>query len=99
MAIPTHVPITRQSRPKLAAKARLRADRRNGHMLLLSPERGLMLNDSAREALALCTGAASVETIIEQVCARHPDGSADTIARDVLALLSDLLSRGLVEVA
>src|SRR5215203_5684992 len=98
MAISIHIPITRQSRPKLAAKARLRKDRRDGHMLLLSPERGLVLTDSAREVLALCTGEASVATIIEQMCARHPDGWAYIIAHDVLALFSDLHSRGLVQV-
>jgi coenzyme PQQ biosynthesis protein PqqD len=99
MAIPTQIPVTRQSRPKLAVKTRLRRDRHDGPVLLLSPERGLILNDSSREVLALCTGEASVATIIELLCARHPDGSADTIARDVLALFSDLQSRGLIEVA
>jgi coenzyme PQQ biosynthesis protein PqqD len=83
----------------LAAKARLRRDRRDGRFLLLSPERGLILNDTAQEVLCLCTGHVSVATIIETLRSRHPDVSGESIARDVMAFVWDLQSRGLVEAA
>ena len=39
--------ITSESRPMLAAKARLRWDRQTSRYLLLYPERGLVLNPTA----------------------------------------------------
>ena len=48
--------MTQHSRPTLTRKARLRFDRISGEYLLLSPERGLILNGPASEILRLCTG-------------------------------------------
>lgn len=89
--------MTELSRPKLAAKARLRADRLEGRLLLLYPERGLVLNRSAGEIVELCTGELTIARIVDLLTGRHPEKRRETIKTDVLALLGTLSSRGLLE--
>lgn len=89
--------MTELSRPKLAAKARLRADRLEGRLLLLYPERGLVLNRSAGEIVELCTGELTIARIVDLLAGRHPEKRRETIKTDVLALLGTLSSRGLLE--
>jgi len=48
--------LSADSRPRLARKARLRADPVTGETLLLYPEHGLVLNPSAAAILRLCDG-------------------------------------------
>jgi coenzyme PQQ biosynthesis protein PqqD len=76
------------SRPRLAAKARLRWDTREAKYLLLYPERGLLLNDSAGAILKLVDGQRTVEEIATEL--RAP-------AAEVAAFLERLSERGLVE--
>lgn len=89
--------ISDQSRPKLAAKARLRFDRREGRFLLLYPERGLLLNETASEALQLCTGRVTVDAIVDQLATRHGERDRTVIKADILSLLSQLHGRGLIQ--
>jgi coenzyme PQQ biosynthesis protein PqqD len=89
--------MTMQSRPKLAAKARLRFDRREGRFLLLYPERGLILNQTASEILQLCTGHLTVDRIVEVLVMRHEPSPRAPIQADVLAWLSGLHARGLIQ--
>ncbi len=90
--------IDQASRPRIAAKARLRFDRRTDGYLLVAPERGLVLNRSASEILRLCTGDHTVAAIVAQLAAAHAD-AASRIEADVVALLRTLVARGLVEIA
>ena len=53
------------SRPRLAAKARLRYDRQEARYLLLYPERGLALNGTALDVVRLCTGERTVAGIVD----------------------------------
>ena len=79
-------PMAPDSCPRLARKARLRLDPPSGRTLLLYPEHGLELNDSAAAILALCDG-------------RRVDDIARGLAAplaDVLAFLDRLGERGLV---
>ena len=82
------MPLPLDSRPRLAAKARLRWDAREGKYLLLYPERGLLLNDSAGAIVRLVDGRRTVEEIAGEL--RAP-------AADVTAFLERLSERGLVE--
>jgi coenzyme PQQ biosynthesis protein PqqD len=84
-------------RPRLVSKARLRFDRHANQHLLVYPEKGLALNASAAEALGLCTGEHPLDAIVDQLAARHADTPRDRIEREVLALLDDLIHRGLIE--
>jgi len=85
-----------QSRPRLAGKARLRRDRVTGKSLLLYPERGLALNDTAAEILDLCTGEATVAEIIEQLVARYGADKREALAAEVRAFLQGLADRNLL---
>ncbi len=48
--------ISSASRPQLAAKARLRRDRRTDRLMILYPEKGMELSPTAAEIVRLCTG-------------------------------------------
>jgi coenzyme PQQ biosynthesis protein PqqD len=87
-----------QSRPKLAFKALLRFDRHEQRFLLLSPERGLLLNETAAEIVHLCTGRITIETMAKMLSSLYTDRTPDVIVSDVVAFLSHLQSRGLIEV-
>ena len=63
--------ISAVSRPQLAAKARLRRDRRTDRLMILYPEKGMELSPTAAEVVRLCTGANTVAEIVERLAARY----------------------------
>ncbi|MGD9728762.1 MAG: pyrroloquinoline quinone biosynthesis peptide chaperone PqqD [Nitrospiraceae bacterium] len=89
--------MTRYSRPALTRKARFRFDPISHEYLLLSPERGLVLNRTASEIVRLCTGANTVAMIIEILAASHPGSSPPALAVDLDHFLSALEQRGLIQ--
>ena len=91
-------PISRDSRPKLAAKARLRYDRKAERHMLLYPERGLVLNATGTDVVQLCTGEHTVAAIVDQLAAKYGQ-DAPTVEREVMAFLTALTERGLVQEA
>ena len=88
--------VSLHARPKLAAKARLRFDRKSDRYMLLYPEKGLALNPTAAEIVKLCTGEHSVAAIVERLAAQYGQDAA-AIERQVLELLASLAERGLVK--
>ena len=90
--------ISAESRLRLAAKARLRFDRKSERYMLLYPERGLVLNPTAADALQLCTGEMAIGAIIDQLAQKYGhDRSA--VEREVMEFLRALADRGLVSEA
>ena len=89
--------MTPDSRPRLAARARLRFDRHAAQWLLLYPERGLVLNAQAAAIAQLLTGEHSVDAIVTRLLATFPTASRDAIERDVLEFLDVLATRRLVD--
>jgi len=85
------------SRPKLASKARLRWDRREGKYFLLYPERGLLLNPTAADVVQLCTGEHTVDGIVSRLVEKYPGQPPEEIEREVTAFLAQIQSRGLLE--
>jgi pyrroloquinoline quinone biosynthesis protein E len=83
-------------KPRLSRKARVRPDPRDGRPVLLSPERGLRLSDTAAAIVALCDGTRTVDAIVDALAVRYAADRA-RIARDVEALLADLRARALLE--
>jgi coenzyme PQQ biosynthesis protein PqqD len=79
--------LSADSRPRLAPKARLRSDRISGETVLLYPERGLVLNQSATRILQLCDGRTAGEIATELAAPLD----------DVLEFLGALAERGLVK--
>ena len=91
--------MTLASRPRLAARARLRWDRHAEQWLLLYPERGLALNAQAAAIARLLTGEHSIGAIVARLAAAFPGASSDDVERDVLAFLAQLAERRLLEAA
>jgi len=88
--------ISRDTRPRIAAKARLRYDRKAERTMLLYPEKGLVLNPTAADIAKLCTGEHSVGAIVDQLASRYGK-EATVIEREVMDFLSALAERGLLE--
>ena len=80
----------------LAPMARLRWDKKEGRHLLLSPERGLVLNETATLVVQLCDGTRSAAELVAECVSRHGGASPERIEREVRALLSQLRARGLI---
>jgi coenzyme PQQ biosynthesis protein PqqD len=85
--------------PKLARKARLRFDRHSGGHMIIYPERGLALNESAAEIAKRCDGTRSVRQITDEIAAAVTPAPSDkaAIERDVVLFLEQLAQKGLLE--
>jgi len=88
--------ISATTRPKLASKARLRFDRKSTRYMLLYPEKGLELNETAADILKLCTGELSLAEIVDQLSRKYGRDAPD-VERDVVAFLQTMADRGLVQ--
>jgi len=87
-----------ESRPRLAAKARLRFDRKSSSYMLLYPERGMVLNPTAADVLQRCTGEHTVSAIVDEL-ARKYGHKAPAVEREILDFLRTMADRGLVQAA
>jgi coenzyme PQQ biosynthesis protein PqqD len=85
------------SRPRLAAKARLRWDNVEKRHMLVFPEAAMLLNDSAAAILKLCDGEREVEQIVDALVEQFTGADRGVIATEVTALLARLQTRGLLE--
>jgi coenzyme PQQ biosynthesis protein PqqD len=83
--------------PKLAKKARLKLDRHSRKYMILYPERGLELSDSAAQIAKKCDGSRTVATIVVELVAEHVGASAQVVEADVVAFVSALRDKGLLE--
>ena len=90
-------PLSSDSRPTLAKKARLRWDRQSSRYMLLYPERGLVLNGTAADVVQLCTGELSVGAIVERLSAKYASKERETVEREVLTFLAHMAERGLIQ--
>ena len=88
--------VVSSTHPKLARRARLRFDERDQKHMLLYPERGLVLNESAAAILELCDGTRTVDEIASALAAKA-ETPLDRVAADVRDLLARLAEKGLVE--
>jgi coenzyme PQQ biosynthesis protein PqqD len=82
--------------PKLAKKARLRFDRHSGSYMIVYPERGLALNESAAAIAKLCDGTRTVEEIADELSKDDPSTVAE-IRADVAGFVASLAEKGLLE--
>jgi len=82
--------------PKLAKKARLRFDRHSGKHMLVYPERGLALNDSAAAIARRCDGTRTIGEIAVELASEAGAETAN-VEQDVLAFVAMLAEKGLLE--
>jgi coenzyme PQQ biosynthesis protein PqqD len=87
--------IDRASRPKLAPKARLKWDRHEERFLLLYPERGLSLSETASAILKLCDGERTVEDIAVALAAES-QAPIERVLADALAFLEAMHGKCLI---
>jgi len=64
--------------------------------MLLYPERGLVLNETAADVVQLCTGEHSVSEIVERLAEKYAPHPREAVEREVLAFLGAMVERGLV---
>jgi coenzyme PQQ biosynthesis protein PqqD len=88
--------ITAGSRPRLAGKARLRVDPRSGKHMLLYPERGLELTETAARIAKLCGQGLTVAGIVDKLARDFADADHQRIEDEVMAFLRSLDERGLL---
>lgn len=82
--------------PKLAKKARLKLDRHANKYMIIYPERGLELNDTAAAIAQKLDGTRSIGTIAGELAKEH-DAAHQDIEKDVLAFVCELRDKGLLE--
>jgi len=89
---------TVEKRLKLAPSARLRWDKIDARHVLLSPERGLSLSETATEIVRLCDGTRTASGVVLACVERYASdaGAREKIEADVRLMIGELLSRGLV---
>ena len=85
-----------RSLPRLAKKARLRFDRHWGGYMIVYPERGLALNESAAEIAKRLDGTRTIAEIAREI-ARAAAGSPEEVERDVARFVDALADKGLLE--
>ena len=83
--------------PRLAKKARLKLDRHANTYMILYPERGLELNDAAAAIAKKCDGSRSVGVIADELAAEHEGAPRAAIELDVVAFVSMLRDKGLLD--
>ncbi len=83
--------------PRLAKKARLKLDRHANKYMIIYPERGIELNDAAAAIATKCDGSRSVGVIALELAAEHDGAPRETIEQDVIAFVSMLRDKGLLE--
>jgi coenzyme PQQ biosynthesis protein PqqD len=89
--------ISLASRPRLAAKARLRMDRKSGKLMILFPEKGIELSPTAADVVRRCTGEHTVAAIVEELAKLYATDDRARIEREVVDLLGSLADRCLIE--
>jgi len=87
--------IADNSKPRLAAKARLKWDAVREKHLLLFPEGVLVLNQTAHDVLALCDGQRTVTEIVKALAAQYAI-EANAIDADVKEILQKLAQKTFV---
>ncbi|MDP9002162.1 MAG: pyrroloquinoline quinone biosynthesis protein PqqE [Myxococcota bacterium] len=84
-------------KPRLAGGARVRMDPRDGVAVLLSPERGLRLSETAAATVSLCDGTRTRQEIVDTLVSQYRGSNRARIEADVVTLLTQLRVRGLVD--
>jgi len=84
------------SKPKLAAKTKLRLDQKTGKYVLLYPEKGLVLNPTGAAILKLCDGEKPLREIIETLVLEF-QSEPSKVELEVLAFVQGLFERGLLQ--
>jgi pyrroloquinoline quinone biosynthesis protein D len=72
-------------------------DRREKRFLLLYPERGLALSETAAAILQLCDGKRSVDGIVDELVRNSANADLAAVRADVTGFIEEMRRRGLLE--
>ena len=84
------------SRPRLPRGVKLRRDEARGRWTLLAPERIFEVDATAAAVLGLCDGERDLASIVAELARRYNAPEA-MIEKDVIAMLSDLEAKRVLE--
>jgi pyrroloquinoline quinone biosynthesis protein D len=87
--------IREQAKPRLAPHVRLKFDERRDQWVVLAPERLLMPDEIAMEVLHRCDGQNSIASMVDAFAATF-DADREEITGDVLALVQELVDKGVL---
>ena len=90
--------LSSDTRPRLAARARLQEDKVSGKPALLYPEGVLLLNPTGHAIVELCDGERTVAEIAADLAARF-NAPVDQLLPDVIAYLGRLYDKKLLDLA
>ena len=79
---------------QLAPHVVFRFDDTRQRWIMMAPERLMLPDEQAVEILQLVDGKAGVGTIVDTLAARYTQAPREVIAKDVTAMLQDLLDKG-----
>jgi pyrroloquinoline quinone biosynthesis protein D len=79
---------------QLAPHVVFRFDDTRQRWIMMAPERLMLPDEQAVEILQLVDGKAGVGTIVDALAARYTQAPREVIAKDVTAMLQDLLDKG-----
>lgn len=79
---------------QLAPHVVFRFDDTRQRWVMMAPERLMLPDEQAVEILQLVDGKAGVGTIVDTLAARYTQAPREVIAKDVTAMLQDLLDKG-----
>ena len=79
---------------QLAPHVVFRFDDTRQRWIMMAPERLMQPDEQAVEILQLVDGKAGVSTIVDTLAARYTQAPREVIAKDVTAMLQDLLDKG-----
>jgi coenzyme PQQ biosynthesis protein PqqD len=89
--------ISLELKPKLSKKARVQRDKVTGKNVLLYPERGLVLNETASMIVERCDGARTVQQIIDELAQKFTGATREQLTQEVVAFLQQLYDRTLLD--
>jgi pyrroloquinoline quinone biosynthesis protein D len=84
-------------RLKLAKRTKLRFDDRTQSWILLYPERGLALSQTAADILRLCDGSRTLSEVVQALLSQYAQSTEETLTRDVTSFLETMAEKSLVE--
>lgn len=82
--------------PRLTRGVRLRFDRHASQTMILAPERGYVLNESAAEVATRCDGRRSIAEIVAAIAIER-GLRPEAIEADVIGFVAELREKGLFE--
>lgn len=92
---PRRVTVAGGTALRLAPHVKFRHDETRGRWVILAPERLLLPDEPAVEILKLIDGVRKVDAMIDALAARF-DAPRAVIATDVIAMLQDLVDKGVL---